>query len=526
VPHITIRLVTAQLNFHPLQTGPVSGTINLRDITNIERIDLKPYCLLLETKDKRFHLSLKNDEELYGWQDDIYSRSPLMGVSNPTNFVHQVHVGFDPVTGAFTVRILIFLAPPTALAKMYRPQGMPETWQKLLTKSAITREDYAKDPQAVLDVLEFYTDHQKREMEELGLYPNSRPGTSGSGLSGSTLTPSTLSPYSQTSSAPRFNAGTGLGGLGKIPLDSRPQIRRQDSAPGVMNSDPDQRGGTQPTLPQNLALARAAELVNGAHIQHATISGNNTSNIRPPLPQLSPTIPPTTSGTANLQANRPAPSRPLLTANRPAPPTPGQKSPLQDYTPSSADFRARAKAQGPSVDHSPKPPGLATESPPIRKESLNEKDRERELRERDRERERERERDLGREQREKPPQIAHSKSSPATSPVLGPSGSVTGPPPVKPLQPVKKIPTPAVTVTQPEEDGGVEAAAAALEKQSEKPKEKEKRISTMTEAQIMEKLRSVVSQDDPKLLYSKIRKVGQGCVLPGCGLDTLVYFDL
>ena len=51
------------------------------------------------------------------------------------------------------------------------------------------------------------------------------------------------------------------------------------------------------------------------------------------------------------------------------------------------------------------------------------------------------------------------------------------------------------------------AAAAALEK----PKvEKEKRISTMNEAQIMDKLRSVVSADDPKALYSKIRKVGQG----------------
>ena len=31
-----------------------------------------------------------------------------MGVSNPTNFVHQVHVGFDPVTGAFTVYTLVF----------------------------------------------------------------------------------------------------------------------------------------------------------------------------------------------------------------------------------------------------------------------------------------------------------------------------------------------------------------------------------------------------------------------------------
>jgi hypothetical protein len=46
---------------------------------------------------------------------------------------------------------------------------MPEQWSKLLTKSAITREDYAKDPQAVLDVLEFYTDHQKRELEDLSL---------------------------------------------------------------------------------------------------------------------------------------------------------------------------------------------------------------------------------------------------------------------------------------------------------------------------------------------------------------------
>ena len=44
----------------------------------------------------------------------------------------------------------------------------------------------------------------------------------------------------------------------------------------------------------------------------------------------------------------------------------------------------------------------------------------------------------------------------------------------------------------------------------EKPKEKEKRISTMTEVQIMEKLRQVVSDDDPKQIYSKIKKVGQG----------------
>jgi hypothetical protein len=136
---------------------------------------------------------------------------------------------------------------------------MPEQWSKLLTKSAITREDYARDPQAVLDVLEFYTDHQKREMEEMAAMSRGSSGTSGSG--------SSLPPFSSDSSVPpaRFNAGTGLGGLSKIssPLadSSRPPMKRQDSAPSsVLN------GGDSSNLPPTaVAAARAAELVNGSH---------------------------------------------------------------------------------------------------------------------------------------------------------------------------------------------------------------------------------------------------------------------
>jgi protein-serine/threonine kinase len=41
-------------------------------------------------------------------------------------------------------------------------------------------------------------------------------------------------------------------------------------------------------------------------------------------------------------------------------------------------------------------------------------------------------------------------------------------------------------------------------------KETQRRISNMTEAQVMEKLRSVVSPTDPNQLYTKIKKVGQG----------------
>lgn len=64
---------------------------------------MKPYCVEIETSDKLLYLAFRSDNEVYGWMDDIYSRSPRLGVSQPTNFVHQVHVGFDPKSGGFTV---------------------------------------------------------------------------------------------------------------------------------------------------------------------------------------------------------------------------------------------------------------------------------------------------------------------------------------------------------------------------------------------------------------------------------------
>ncbi|CAO3593385.1 unnamed protein product [Absidia cylindrospora] len=103
------------------------AVILLRDITQVARTDLKPYCFEIGTKEK------------------TYYRSPV-GASGPTNFVHEVHVGFDPISGAFT--------------------GLPDQWTQLLKGSAITAEDAAKNPQAVLDVLEFYTEQTKREEEE------------------------------------------------------------------------------------------------------------------------------------------------------------------------------------------------------------------------------------------------------------------------------------------------------------------------------------------------------------------------
>ncbi|KAI8060913.1 kinase-like domain-containing protein [Gongronella butleri] len=127
------------------QSNQCVAAILLRDVTQVTRTDLKPYCFEIVTKDKTFYVSCKSDQELYTWMDEIYNRSSV-GASGPTNFVHEVHVGFDAVTGAFT--------------------GLPDQWTQLLKGSAITAEDAAKNPQAVLDVLEFYTEQTKREEED------------------------------------------------------------------------------------------------------------------------------------------------------------------------------------------------------------------------------------------------------------------------------------------------------------------------------------------------------------------------
>lgn len=54
-----------------------------------------------------------------------------------------MHVGFDNNTGGFT--------------------GLPDNWRKLLEASNISKEEVSKNPQAVLDVLDFYTNAMKKD---------------------------------------------------------------------------------------------------------------------------------------------------------------------------------------------------------------------------------------------------------------------------------------------------------------------------------------------------------------------------
>lgn len=106
-------------------------------------------------------------------------------ISYPTKFTHVVHVGFDDESGEFT--------------------GMPEAWARLLLASNISKEMQKKNPQAILDVLNYFEHSSKHKTDEKFMThtsstdPSPRPSYSVS---------------SQALSSPSSGHGLVLGGAG------------------------------------------------------------------------------------------------------------------------------------------------------------------------------------------------------------------------------------------------------------------------------------------------------------------------
>ncbi|KAJ8097270.1 kinase-like domain-containing protein [Lipomyces tetrasporus] len=235
-----LMLRDSSLDIHKNETSPPTSSVTLSAVTNVSRVDVKPYCfeIVRTPGGKSLFVSCKSDVELYAWMDEIYSRCPLMGVSGPTNFTHKVHVGFDPSSGGFT--------------------GLPETWAKLLNASAITQEDYAKNPQAVIEVLEFYSDikaQEQREAAGCSAIPSSSPLSDPSSPLNKSAQPYLPMPTSQQ------RAYT-TGRIAPVPPSS--------ASLKPSSAQPESSGASK--LPPNLALGAAA----GA----------------PPIPQRSAPLPP------------------------------------------------------------------------------------------------------------------------------------------------------------------------------------------------------------------------------------------
>jgi len=98
-------------------------------------------------------------------------------ISYPTKFTHVVHVGFNGESGEFT--------------------GMPDSWAKLLVASNISKEMQKKNPQAVLDVLNYY-EHTSKQADNK--YMTQTPSTDPSPRPSYSISTQALSsPSSQTS---------------------------------------------------------------------------------------------------------------------------------------------------------------------------------------------------------------------------------------------------------------------------------------------------------------------------------------
>lgn len=126
------------------------GTINTKPNSGYNKTSYSME-IIPKNGNKPLLVSIKSHNEYLDWLNAFSSKCPLSsinqsgivsmgnnGVSSPINFTHKVHVGFDPASGNFT--------------------GLPDAWKLMLQHSKITNEDWKKDPVAVIEVLEFYSD--------------------------------------------------------------------------------------------------------------------------------------------------------------------------------------------------------------------------------------------------------------------------------------------------------------------------------------------------------------------------------
>jgi protein-serine/threonine kinase len=416
-------------------------------LANPKDASSKSALLTRDLPTKTITCEVKSDDEIYEWIDKIYERCPGMGgVSNPTNFSHRVHVGFDPKTGAFV--------------------GLPPEWEKLLTASAITKEDYKKNPQAVIEVLEFYSDIKMREQNPQYYAGMNAPSGNGAKPYGNSVGNS-IAPPRPPPPGPmqRLDSGQSKQSEGSMRSVSSPQgneraVEQQKQADHL----------------KELAEQERRRLEDIRRKEEQDAYNQSIPQTRTPMAkqELGGYGGEDASSNSRYQPSRPAPQAPgagarpqdprQLTAQRPAPAPPSQSPYGQSAPRAPGAPRAEERQGSPNSRYPPneaRAPGSATR-----------------------------------------PQQNGSKGQQAQ-----------GPPPTRLPAPVQAVKPLNIANKQngakQNVPDGVRQAEAALTKKPE-PRQKEVRMSAMSENEVMDRLRSVVSKDNPNESYSKQRKIGQG----------------
>ncbi|ODV94900.1 hypothetical protein PACTADRAFT_43640 [Pachysolen tannophilus NRRL Y-2460] len=426
----------------------ISLSIPLINITNLTRNQVRPFCfeILRSHNQKSIFVSVKSDNDLYGWIDAIFAKcggdiGGLSGkkgivtggmgsaVSNPTNFTHKVHVGFDPASGAFT--------------------GLPDEWKALLKHSHITSEDWNKDPGAVITALQFIS-HQNNNDDDMDLsYYTDNTNTNINNNINDQMLNAKLSEWTK---APTKNGLITSSGLLDDSKKNFTPIRKAPPPPGVHPN-----------------------------------SSSSSSNRSPPRNNSN------NSGSGNdINHEVKQPHADLIPMRRaPPPPTQKRHPPIQ---PRNIHPNLKLQTNFPGSSNSPQhmSPNYSGNTTPISATAIAN------------------------------PYVIPPKQTPTK--ISSPASEHSNFRPYSPYhkqQQLSSSNSPSPTPTKPMNKGNMAtaAAAAAVSKQQqqspvfEKPmrqKNEEKRVSSMTEAQIMQRLRSVVINADPSPYFQMIEKAGQG----------------
>ncbi len=447
--------------------------ISLTSIVNLSRVQLRPFCfeLIRNTGVKKsLFISLKTLNDLFGWLDAIFAKCPLTGtVSSPTNFTHKVHVGFDPTSGNFT--------------------GLPENWKRLLEHSKITNEDWSKDPVAVIEVLEFYQGQQidgtqqSQQQQGSGFHRSNNSNDSSNSANSSdkenntnrilndlskpystplkSQSPPKVSPYyttTNTTPTPTPNNNSNNGDL--IPMRRAPPPPRPAESntsvptlPPPSSSEPskfNQNLKIQTKLPNNAPAA-----IPNPYLDDESPSNSPTSITTPTSLNNNNGIPPRRDLQPTRQAPRPPPQQQQqqqqqqqLRVQRPAPPPPHQQKQFNQQQPQ---------------QYRPSPPNHQPYNKPIQ-----------------------------------PLQPQHHHHHHPQHHQRQPH-----------QQPQTK--SPAAQAAQAAAQAAIQTTPTKLSPpKTVKQRNEEKRISAMTEQQVMKNLKSVVRNVDPVPLFQMIEKAGQG----------------
>lgn len=196
---------------------PLRLTSNRGDFQVSLPVDMRPLPKEPEEKTKHIKGKVKKGKDQY--------EKP--NISYPTKFTHVVHVGFDDDSGEFT--------------------GMPEAWTKLLVASNISKEMQMQNPQAVLDVLNYYEHSSKHKTDDK--YMTQTPSTDPSPRpSYSVSTHALSSPSSQVIGAPSPSPPVSVAASSSIPSPVLPEapttpaarLTGSSSTPSVFSTTPEQ----------------------------------------------------------------------------------------------------------------------------------------------------------------------------------------------------------------------------------------------------------------------------------------------